>query len=175
MRRIAAALSLLALAACGGPSEEDILTEDKIRASQSAPELPDIQLSENPEPEPAPPPPEPEVNALENVVEDNASLLGVPGSIPPAFHALWGVEPADCRRGAVVGSAMLVGPDSLTFSDATVSLQGVLADSPGRFAGRFADDAGYEQREELTVGSSGNVLTRSSGGQRIVYRRCGGA
>ena len=57
MKRFAALfLLVLGLGGCGGPSEEDVLTPEKIRASESAPELPDIQLSENPEPPPAPPP-----------------------------------------------------------------------------------------------------------------------
>ena len=51
---LAASFFVLTLSACGGPSDEDVLTPEKIRASESAPELPDIQLSENPEPPPAP-------------------------------------------------------------------------------------------------------------------------
>ena len=69
-----AAASLLALTvtACGRPSEEDVLTADKIRASESAPELPDIQLSENPEPPPAPlPAEEPTLNELGNEMLGN--------------------------------------------------------------------------------------------------------
>ena len=45
---IAASLLVLSLTACGGLSEEDVLTPDRIRASESAPELPDIQLGEEP-------------------------------------------------------------------------------------------------------------------------------
>jgi hypothetical protein len=48
---IAASLLVFSLAACGGPSEEDILTPDKVRASESAPELPDIP-SRRPRPRP---------------------------------------------------------------------------------------------------------------------------
>ncbi|HYC95559.1 MAG TPA: hypothetical protein VEB39_07665, partial [Sphingomicrobium sp.] len=74
MKRLAAvSLLVLYLTACGGPSEEDVLTPEKIRASESAPELPDIQLSENPEPPPAPPEPEePELNELDNAMMANA-------------------------------------------------------------------------------------------------------
>ena len=88
----AASFIALALAACGGPSDEDILTQDKIRASESAPELPDIELSENPDPPPAPPEPEvPELNELDNEVDGNVIEAGVPGNVPPAFQGLWGV------------------------------------------------------------------------------------
>ena len=43
------------------------------------------------------------------------------------------------------------------------SLDGVLADSPGRFDGRFVDEGGYEAREELVLTGSSNLLIRSSG------------
>jgi len=168
-----ASLFALTLSACGSPSDEDVLTEDKIRASQSAPELPDIQLSENPEPPPAPPPkPEPVLNELENAVE-NVAEIETQGSIPPAFQALWAQVPSDCRQGDVVGSGMLVSEDALIFADSAASLLGVLGDYPGRFAGRFGDENGVEQREELLLTGSGNVLIRTSGGQRTTYRRCG--
>jgi hypothetical protein len=170
-----ASLFALALSACGSPSDEDVLTEDKIRASQSAPELPDIQLSENPEPPPAPPPtPEPALNETENSVE-NVVEIETQGSIPPAFQALWAMAPSDCRQGNVVGSGMLVSDDALIFADSAASLLGVLGDYPGRFAGRFGDESGFEQREELALTGGGNVLTRTSGGQRSTYRRCGSA
>ena len=175
MKPIAAltAVLFLGLAACGGPSEEDVLTPEKIRASESAPELPDVQLSENPEPPPAPPPPpEPELNEMDNMAEAELAE-GVSGTIPPAFQGNWGLVASDCRQGAVVGTGMLVGPDSIVVADAAVSLQGVLDDSPSRFSGRFADDSGYEQREDLTLGGSGNVLTRTTNGQSRTYRRCG--
>ncbi len=176
MRMVPLALAssfILLLAACGSPRDEDILTQDKIRASESAPELPEINLSENPEPEPAPPPkPKPALNALENAAE-NVVEIETQGTIPPAFHALWGRVPADCRAGNVVGSGMLVSEDALIFADSAASLLGVLGDYPGRFAGRFGDESGFEQREELTLSGGGNVLLRISGGQRFTYRRCG--
>lgn len=164
---------ILLLAACGSPRDEDILTQDKIRASESAPALPEINLSENPEPEPAPPPkPEPALNELENAVE-NVAEIETQGSIPPAFHGLWGIVPADCRAGNVVGSGMLVSEDALIFAGSAASLLGVLGDYPGRFAGRFGDESGFEQREELVLSGGGNVLNRAGGGQRFTYRRCG--
>jgi len=169
-------LFALALASCGSPSDEDVLTPDKIRASESAPELPEIQLSENPEPPPAPPVTEqPEVNELENVVENEAVGEGVPGSIPPAFQDHWGVVASDCRQGPVVGTGMVVGEDQIIFADSSLELQGVLGDYPERFSGRFADDSGAEQRQDLVLTGSSNVLVRTSGGQRTTYRRCGAA
>ena len=168
----AASLLLLCLTGCGGPSEEDVLTPDRIRASESAPELPDIQLSENPEPPPAPPEPEqPELNELDNAVTENEVEVETQGTIPPAFQALWAQVPSDCRPGAVTGTAMLIGPDSISMADSTVSLQGVLGDYPGRFSGRFTDDAGFEGREELVLTGSSNVLIRNG----TTYRRCGAA
>ena len=160
------------LSACGGPSEEDVLTPDKIRASESAPELPDIQLSENPEPPPAPPEPEqPELNELDNAAMENVVEIETQGTIPPAFQGQWGRVPADCRPGTVAGTGILIGPDSISEADSTVSLQGVLGDYPERFSGRFADDSGYERREELTLTGSSNVLVRNG----VTYRRCGAA
>ena len=80
-----ACLVLLMVSACGGPKQEDVLTGNKIRASESAPEMPEVQLSENPEPPPALPPPEPTLNEQNNAVDENVIEAGVPGNIPPAF------------------------------------------------------------------------------------------
>ena len=44
---IAASLLVIYVPPAAPWSEEDVLTPDKIRASESAPELPDIQLGEN--------------------------------------------------------------------------------------------------------------------------------
>jgi len=170
-----ASLAFLMLSACGGPSEEDVLTDDKIRASESARELPDIQLSDNPEPPPAPPPlAQPELNELDNAIEENLVEIETEGSIPPAFQALWAMVPSDCRAGEVAGTAMLIASESIGFADSTGELSGVLGDSPRRFAGRFEYDDGTERREELTL-SGRNVLVRTSGGQTFTYRRCGAA
>ena len=171
-RRAAASLLILALSACGGPSDEDVLTPDKIRASESAPVLPDIQLSENPEPPPAPPEPEVnELNELGNAALENVVEIETQGTIPPAFQALWGRVPSDCSTGAITGTGMLIGPDSISVAESTVSLQGVLGDYPERFSGRFADESGYERREELVLTGSSNVLLRNG----VRYRRCGAA
>lgn len=173
---LAVPLLALALAGCGSPSDEDVLTPDKIRASESAPELPEIQLSENPEPPPAPPVTEqPEANELGNLVGNEIIEAGVPGSIPPAFQDHWGVVASDCRQGPVVGTGMVVGEDQLIFADSGATLEGVLGDYPERFSGRFTYEGGVERREELVLTGSSNVLIRTSDGQRTTYRRCGAA
>ena len=170
---VAASLLLLTLAACGGPSEEDVLTPDKIRASESAPELPDIQLSDNPEPPPAPPPvEEPVLNDFGNEADGNAVEAGVPGNVPPAFQGLWGVTASDCRPGEVTGNAILLTGDQIISPDTVASLGGVLADSPGRFDGRFVGEGGYEARESFVLSGGGNRLTRNGSD---VYQRCIGA
>jgi len=73
--------------------------------------------------------------------------------------------------GAIIGTGMLIGPDSISQADSTSSLQGVLGDYPGRFSGRFANEEGYERREELVLPGSSNVLLRNG----VTYRRCGAA
>jgi hypothetical protein len=173
---LVASLIALTLAACGGPSDEDKLTAEKIRASESAPELPDIQLSENPEPPPAPPPVENLAEKeLGNELEGNVVEAGVPGNVPPAFQGLWGVAASDCRPGEVAGNSILLTGEQIISADNVSSLQGVLADSPGHFEGRFTGEGGYEAREVFTLGGGGNLLTRTSGGGRTVYQRCIGA
>lgn len=169
-------LLALTLVACGKPSEEDVLTADKIRASESAPELPDIQLSENPEPPPAPPPVENLAeNEFVNELDGNAVEAGVPGNVPPAFQGLWGVSASDCQPGGVSGNALLLTDDQMISTGTVASLGGVLADSPGNFEGRFVGEGGYEAREQFTLGGGGNLLTRNSDGTRTVYQRCLGA
>ena len=170
---LVASLLALTLAACGGPSDEDKLTAEKIRASESAPELPDVQLSENPEPPPAPPPVEqPLANEVDNEVDANAVEVGVAGNVPPAFQGLWGVTAADCTPGEVSGNAILLTSDTMISTGAVASLGGVLADSPGRFDGRFVGQGGYEARESFALSGGGNRLTRNGS---TVYQRCLGA
>lgn len=170
---VVASLLALTLAACGGPSDEDRLTAEKIRASESAPELPDIQLSENPEPPPAPPPVEENLaNEFDNEIDGNVVEAGVAGNVPPAFQGLWGVAPSDCTPGGVSGNAILLTSDQMISTGAVASLGGVLADSPGRFDGRFVGEGGYEARESFTLSGGGNRLTRNG---TTVYQRCLGA
>ena len=173
---LAVFLLALTLAACGGPSEEDVLTQDRIRASESAPELPDVQLSENPEPPPAPPEPEQlEVNELDNALVENeveADPLAptADGPIPAAFQDRWGQTPADCRPG---GGVIITG-DSLMSRESVGRLVEVAGDFPERFIGLFEYD-GVEREEELVLTGSSNTLIRIAGGQRYAYRRCSAA
>ena len=173
---IAASLLVLCLSACGGPSDEDVLTDEKIRASQSAPELPDIQLSDNPEPPPAPPPVEENLvaNELENELVDNAVEPVADGPIPAAFQARWGTVPADCRPGEVLGNALVITPDALMSGESVGRLSQVVEDSPERLVALFEFD-GAEREEQLVLTGSSNTLIRISGGQRYAYRRCGAA
>ncbi|HEU4958074.1 MAG TPA: hypothetical protein VFT40_10675 [Sphingomicrobium sp.] len=173
---LVASLVVLCLSACGGPSEEDVLTEEKIRASQSAPELPDIQLSDNPEPPPAPPPVEENLvaNELENELVDNEIEPVADGPIPAAFQARWGTVPADCRPGEVLGNALVITPDTLMTGESVGRLSQVVGDYPERFVGMFEFD-GQEREEQLVLTGSSNTLIRVSGGQRYAYHRCGAA
>ena len=173
---LVASLVVLCLSACGGPSEEDVLTDEKIRASQSAPELPDIQLSDNPEPPPAPPPVEENLvaNELENELVDNEIEPLADGPIPAAFQARWGTVPADCRPGEVLGNALVITPDTLMTGESVGRLSQVVGDYPERFVGMFEFD-GQEREEQLVLTGSSNTLIRVSGGQRYAYHRCGAA
>ena len=173
---LAASLLALALAACGGPSDEDVLTPEKIRASESAPELPDIQLSENPEPPPAPAAPEqPELNELENAMLANAMEIdplapAAGGAIPAAFQDRWAQRAADCRPGDTIGGALVIGGDSLMSRESVGRLVEVVSDYPERFTGIFEYD-GQERQEELVLTGSSNVLVRNG----VAYRRCSAA
>ena len=169
---LAASLMVLALSACGGPSEEDVLTPEKIRASESAPQMPDIQLSENPEPPPAPAPPEPTMNELDNAMMGNeveADPLApvAEGAIPAAFQDRWGQRPADCRPGDTIGGGLIIGGGSLMSRESVGRLVEVVSDYPERFTGIFDYD-GIERQEELVLTGSSNVLVRNG----VTYRRC---
>ena len=173
---IAVSLLVLTLAACGGPSKEDVLTPEKIRASESAPELPDIQLSENPEPPPAPPIQEqPVFNEVDNEVVENEvapdELAPAPaGAIPAAFQDRWGRGPDDCSGGGI-GNGLVIAGDNLRSADSVGTLQQVIGDYPERFVGLF-DFGGQVREEQLTLTGSSNTLIRISNGQRYAYRRC---
>jgi hypothetical protein len=183
MRFAAATLSLtLLLAACGSPQDEDKLTPESIEASQSAPEKPDIALSNNPEPEPAPAP-EPPSNETENgLAEGDNAMLGnelVPSGttpIPAAFHGRWGVSVEDCIDPRRDGSeAIVVSANRLELPDASGQLLQTLGNYPERFIGMFGynGDAGrWAQKEELSLTGSSNVLVRDADGERFRYRRC---
>ena len=169
---VAVSLLVLTLAACGGPSDEDVLTPDKIRSSESAPELPDIQLSENPQPPPAPAPvEEPVLNELGNEVGENAVAPEIEGPIPTAFRDRWGRVPADCRPGDVVGGGLVIGPDSLASAESVGRLVEVTGNYPERLTAIFDYD-GQQREEELVLTGSSNTLIRIAEGQRYAYRRC---
>ena len=78
----------------------------------------------------------------------------------------------DCRPGEVTGNAVLLTGDQIISAVSVSSLGGVLADSPGRFEGRFTGEGGYESHETFVLGGGGNRLTRNGS---IVYQRCIGA
>ena len=183
MRFVAAILSLtLLLAACGSPQDEDKLTPESIEASQSAPEKPDIALSNNPEPEPASAPP-PTANEMENGLADADNAMtgeepAPPGTapIPAAFHGRWGVSVEDCIDPRREGSeAIVVSANRLELPDASGQLLQTLGNYPERFVGMFGyngDSGRWAQKEELSLTGSSNVLVRDADGERFRYRRC---
>lgn len=181
MKHAAITLSLaMALAACGSPQDEDKLSPAEIRASESAPELPDVALSENPEPEPAPPA-APSANELENALEENG--LGEEELIPPssapipaAFRGRWGLTVEDCADPRRDGSgAVVIGSNRIDLPDASGQLFQTLGNFPERFIGVFVyngDSGRWSQKEELSLTGSSNVLIRDADGERFRYRRC---
>lgn len=177
MRLVALTVSLaLTLAACGSPTEEDKLSPEEIRASESAPELPDVALSDDPEPEPAPPA-APAVNEMEggNALEEEPIQ---PGSspIPAAFHGRWGVTIEDCIDPRREGSeAVVIGSTRIDLPDASGQLAQTMGNFPERFVGTFVyngDLGRWSQTEELSLTGSSNVLIRDADGERFRYRRC---
>ena len=183
MKYVAIPLSLaLALSACGSPQDEDKLSPEEIRASELAPELPDVALSENPEPEPAPPAATPPANELENAFEEGGNELDeelIPPSsapIPAAFHGRWGLTIEDCADPRRDGSeAVVIGSNRIELPDASGQLFQTLGNFPERFIGMFAyngDSGRWAQKEELSLTGSSNVLIRDADGERFRYRRC---
>jgi len=182
MRHIAVVILLgLALAACGGPKEEDKLTAEAIRASESAPELPEINLSENPEPEPALPPAVEPANEMANMMENEAApdeLSPLPSGepIPAAFHGRWGMTIEDCTDPRREGStALVVGATSIELPNARGRLAQTAGNFPERFVGSFifnGDQGRWMSQEELSLTGSSNVLIRDADGERFRYRRC---
>lgn len=171
---LAAVLLVLTLSACGGPSEEDVLTPDKIRASESAPVLPDIELSENPEPPPAPPAPvveQPLLNEMDNGMLADPLAPVEEGAIPAAFRDRWGQSASDCGASEVVGNALVITGGSLRSGESVGRLQEVVGDYPERFTGIFEYD-GQQREEQLVLTGSSNTLVRITNNQRAVYRRC---
>jgi hypothetical protein len=182
MRHAALTLSLaLALAACGSPKDEDKLSADAIRSSESAPALPDVALSDNPEPQPAPPTAAPPANDMANMIENEAEedeLGPLPSGepIPAAFHGRWGVTVDDCIDPRRDGSeAVVIGATRIDLPDASGRLAQTLGNFPERFIGTFVyngDSGRWSQKEELSLTGSSNVLIRDADGERFRYRRC---
>lgn len=185
MKSLTTALILaLALGACGGPSDEDILTPEKIEASRSAPELPDVALSEDPDPPPAPAPrPDPleEINALGLDDSDSDLESELPAEaegevIPAAFHGRWAMSVEDCEDPRRPGSsALAISTDWIELPEGEGRLYRTLETAPERFAGIFTyngDRGRWSATEELVLGAGGNVLVRQVEGGRLRYRRC---
>ena len=182
MKHVALALMIsLAVAACGSPKDEDKLTADAIRASESAPELPEINLSENPEPQPAAPPAAEPANDLTNMMENEAvpdELGPLPGGepIPASFHGRWGMTIEDCTDPRRDGStALAVSATSIELPNARGRLVQTAGNFPERFVGSFifnGDQGRWMSHEELSLTGSSNVLIRDADGERLRYRRC---
>jgi hypothetical protein len=182
MKHAALVLSLaLALAACGSPKDEDKLTAEAIRASESAPELPEINLSENPEPQPAAPPAAEPANELADVMENEAApdeLGPLPSGepIPAAFHGRWGMTIEDCTDPRREDStALVVSATSIELPNASGKLAQTAGSFPERFVGSFifnGDQGRWMSHEELSLTGSSNVLIRDADGERLRYRRC---
>jgi hypothetical protein len=182
MKHVALVTSLvLALAACGSPKDEDKLSADAIRSSESAPELPDVALSDNPEPQPVPPPAAEPANDMANMTENEAvgdKLGPLPSGepIPAAFHGRWGVTVDDCIDPRREGSeAVVIGSNRIDLPDASGRLAQTMGNFPERFIGMFVyngDSGRWSQKEELSLTGSSNVLVRDADGERFRYRRC---
>src|SRR6187401_2206089 len=134
MKRLTAGVCLIALtlSACGS-KDGDVLTDDAIKASQSAPEFPDAQPDN--ELEPAPPA---AANGLAPDLGNQSSQNGVVpapspalAEIPPAFRGHWGMAPADCS-GPDGETHLEVGADSLKFYESVGRLRQVDGDYPER-------------------------------------------
>ena len=187
MRRTIVLTLALALAACGSPSDEDVLTDEKIEASRSAPELPDVQLSDDPDPPPAPAAPKPDDfgNQLNerglNEADDSGSEGEPPPAagnepIPPAFHGRWAMSVEDCADPRRAGSsALAISSDGIELPDGQGRLNRTLGNFPGRFVGIFnynGDRGRWFATEELALTGSSNVLVRQVDGGSLRYRRC---
>jgi hypothetical protein len=182
MKHVALVTSLvLALAACGSPKDEDKLSADAIRSSESAPELPDVALSDNPEPQPVPPPAAEPANDMANMTENEAvgdKLGPLPSGepIPAAYHGRWGVTVEDCIDPRREGSeAVVIGSNRIDLPDASGRLAQTMGNFPERFIGMFVyngDSGRWSQKEELSLTGSSNVLVRDADGERFRYRRC---
>jgi hypothetical protein len=184
MRIALVSLVIVGLAACGSPSEEDVLTQQKIEASRSAPELPDVNLSDNPEPKPAEPPPADDMaNGLLNEMapDDGNGIEPDEGAedlvpVPAAFRGRWGMSVEDCIEPRRPGSmALEIGANSIALPDGEGRLFKTLGDFPERYVGIFnydGDRGRWAATEELALTGSSKVLVRRVDGGTLRYRRC---
>lgn len=180
MRGIVIAL-VFGLAACGSPRDEDKLTPEMIARSQSADELPEIALSNDPEPAPAPEPVANEAdltNGLgepdELAPEDEMQAGVIP--IPSAFRGRWGMSVDDCMSPRRPGSmALEISGGVLGLPEGQGRLFQTLGNFPERYVGIFnyeGDRGRWSVTEELSLTGSSNVLVRQVDGGTLRYRRC---
>ena len=92
------------------------------------------------------------------VAQDNGKIHFLTGAVNIAFCINERIEPR------------AVGAFSANFKPRGIYF-GIVEGQVIEIIGRFGDDSGFEAREELVLAGS-NVLIRTSGGQRMTYRRC---
>lgn len=173
---------VIGLAACGSPRDEDKLTPEAIERSQSASELPDVALSNDPEPAPAPEPLANESDGLANGLDQRDELAPEdemqPGviPIPAAFRGRWGMSVDDCMSPRRAGSmALEISGGTLGLPEGEGRLFQTLGNFPERYVGIFnyeGDRGRWSATEELSLTGSSNVLIRQVDGGSLRYRRC---
>lgn len=181
LRGIVLAL-VFCLASCGGPSDEDKLTPEAIEQSQSANELPDVALSNDPEPAPAPQPMANQTSELGNGLDEadelapEDELLSGATPIPAAFRGRWGMSVDDCMSPQRPGSmALEISATMLGLPEGQGRLYQTLGNFPERYVGIFnyeGDRGRWSATEELALTGSSNVLIRQVDGGTLRYRRC---
>ena len=182
MRRGIILTLAVCLAACGSPSDEDKLTPEAIERSQSASELPDVALSNDPEPAPASETVANETADLSNELgerdelapEDEMQAGATP--IPQAFRGRWGMSVDDCMSPRRPGSmALEISGGMLGLPEGQGRLLQTLGNFPERYVGTFnyeGDRGRWSATEELSLTGSSNVLIRQVDGGTLRYRRC---
>jgi hypothetical protein len=167
-------LLALALAACG-PGNDDVLNQETIDASESAPIAPEPEAET--EPAPAPPPAIPPSEAeMGNEAGDNLAepiVSGPRSTIPAAFHGRWGEGDDDCSG---IGPRWVeISPKLLSFPDMSGQLLRVEGDFPQRFIAIFGyqtEDQRWRERDQLVLTGSSNSLVLASRDGRFTYQRC---
>jgi hypothetical protein len=174
---VAACLLALVPTACGS-SNDDVLTEDAINASQSAPDYQEAQADLEPETQQNMP-----ADGSLNLANDasavgpaNAEMPAEPivATIPPEFLGLWGMSAQDCASGDQ-DRALEISEKDLLFTDRVGHLRRILDSTPGHLTGVFGfedQNRRWISREQLLVTGNGTGLVRASDEGRSVYRRC---